>query len=87
MTGHTQRQRHKEKLKCSNTAESSLEKKGDLKLDRTIQLNFMESARRTVEGSEQEGRKKRREGTGKRKETGKGVEGGQMAGERVLWER
>lgn len=47
----------------------------------------MEFERRIVEGSEQEGRKKRREGTGKRKETRKGVVGGQLAGERVLWER
>lgn len=59
----------------------------DLKLDRTIQVYSMESERRIVEGSEQEGRKKRRYGTGRRKETGKGVEGGQAAGERVLWER
>lgn len=31
-------------------------------------------------GSEQEGRRKRREGTGRRKETRKGVEGGEAAG-------
>lgn len=59
---------------------------GDLRLDRTIQVYFMESERRIVVGSEQEGRKKR-EGTGKRKKTGKGEEGGRMAGQRVLWER
>lgn len=39
----------------------------------------MESERRIVVGREQEGRKKR-EGTGKRKKTRKGEEGGQMAG-------
>lgn len=43
---------------------------GDLRLDRTIQVYLMESERRIVVGSEQEGRKKRK-GTGKGRKRGK----------------